>query len=267
MVSIKKYQAFFRNQFSSTIAYRGPILVWMFSSVLSLVFLTAVWQSAKAGQTIGSYTRAELISYYVVSFFFNWLINWFPFYGVVEEIKSGEISGSSLLKPLSFYWRKFSEELGWHAFSVILGTIFTLGIVFFFSQPLVLDFSWQRLLLTFLALALTTFVVFSFSLCLGLVSFWFVDIWILDSLFWAGRAFLGGQALPLSFIPDAFQAVVKFLPFRYVFSFPLEVYFGRLSRSELLFGFFLSFFWVLVFIWLYKIMWNRGRQAYAAFGN
>jgi ABC-2 type transport system permease protein len=264
---VKQYFTFFKNEFANTVVYRGPVLVWISSNILALLVITAVWTAADTGQTIASYTKAELISYYVVSFFLNWIINWLPIYSTVEEMRSGEIASSTLIKPISFYWRKFSEELGWHAFSTILGTIFTLIIIILFRQYLVLSFPWERILPAILATISAIFVIFEFSLCLGLLAFWFTDVWALDGLFWAGKAFLGGQVLPISFFSSYLAMAIKLLPFRYMLSFPLEIYFGKLSPLEIITGFLIASFWILFFALLYKIMWNRGRKAYTSFGQ
>ena len=225
---MKKYLAFFQKEFANVATYRGPLFIWTLTSVFQLLIMTALWKSVAAGQTIAGYTRPELITYYLVAVLLERLIHWLPFYGTVEEIKSGEISISSLIKPFSFYWRRFFEESGWHLFSVVFSFPIFLSLVFFFRSEIVFS-SLAAVLLTLMAAMLGAFVTFGLSLCLGLLAFWFSDVWAVDSLFWAARVTLGGLFLPLSFIPDYFRGMIDFLPFRYTFSFPLEIYLGKLS--------------------------------------
>lgn len=266
---IGKYLAFFKNQFSATIFYRGSILVWIFSNLVFLIVIVSVWLSASSTQAIGGYSISELISYYLAGFFLHWVVNWLPFYSTSDEIKSGEIIASSLTKPFSFYWRKFFEEAGWHSFAVIMGLTLTLILAVILQQQglVAFEFTWGRLLWAALAVFLAIFSVFGFSLCLGLLAFWFTEVWTVDTLFWAGRNFLGGWYLPISFFPGVFQTIIRILPFRYLFSFPLEIFFGKLSLREIMLGFTVSLFWILFFTLLYKIMWERGRKAYTSFGQ
>lgn len=266
---MKKYLAFFKNQFSATIFYRGSVLVWIFSNLVFLTVIVSVWLSTTSSQSLGGYDKPELISYYLAGFFMHWVINWLPFYSTSDEIKSGDIMASSLTKPFSFYWRKFSEEAGWHSFAVIMGLSLTLVLAVILQQQqlIAFEFSWYGLLLAILAIFLTIFLVFGFSLCLGLLAFWFTEVWAIDTLFWAGRNFLGGWYLPISFFPGVFQTIIRILPFRYLFSFPLEIFFSKLSSNEIIFGFAVSLFWTLFFVLLYKIMWERGRKAYTSFGQ
>lgn len=266
---MRKYLAFFKNQFSATIYYRGSILVWIFSNLVFLTVIVSVWLSASSTQSLGGYSVSELIGYYLVGFFLHWVVNWLPFYSTADEIKSGEIVASTLTKPFSFYWRKFSEEAGWHAFAIILGLTMTLilAVVFQHQQLIAFEFSWNMLFWALIAVVLAIFSVFGFSLCLGLLAFWFTEVWTVDTLFWAGRNFLGGWYLPISFFPGVFQTIIKILPFRYLFSFPLEIFFNKLSLKEIILGIIISLFWILFFILLYRVMWERGRKAYTSFGQ
>ena len=244
-------------------------MVWIFSNLVFLTVIVSVWLSANSSQSLGGYSTSELIGYYLAGFFLHWVVNWLPFYSTADEIKSGEIIASSLTKPFSFYWRKFSEEAGWHSFAVILGMTLTLVLAVILQQQqlIAFGFSWDNLLLAIAAIVLAIFLVFGFSLCLGLLAFWFTEVWTVDTLFWAGRNFLGGWYLPISFFPGAFQTMIRILPFRYLFSFPLEIFLGKLSLTEIVFGMAISLFWILFFSLLYKVMWERGRKAYTAFGQ
>lgn len=267
LVAMKKYWAFFKVSVQNTLTYRGPILIWLLSNVLALITIVAVWLSSSAGKTIGGYTKPELISYYVVGLFLQWLIGWFPFYGVVDEIKRGSIALSSLLKPFSFFWRKFAEELGWHVVSSVVGLVATLIIALSFRGYNISLFFPEKILLSSLATILAIFAVFSMSLCMGLLAFWFTEVQAADSLFWAGRTILGGQVIPISFIPGVFQTLVKILPFRYMFSFPLEIWFGKLTSQEIVWGIIGQIVWVLILVQVYQLMWARGRKVYSAFGQ
>ncbi|MBI4359119.1 MAG: ABC-2 family transporter protein [Candidatus Nealsonbacteria bacterium] len=264
---MKKYLAFFKNEFANTAIYRGPLFIWIISGAFYAIVMTAVWKTSQAGGMIGGYTRSELITYYLAALLLDRFINWLPHYSTNEEIRTGQIAVSSLIKPISFYWRKIFQEIGWHTFSVAFGLPFVLILALFFRADLALNFSPALFFWIAAAAILGSLVVFGLSLCLGLLSFWFTDIWAIDSLFWALRMFLAGQALPISFIPGFFQGVIKLLPFRYIFSFPLEIYFHKLSSLEMILGFLTAVFWLVFFALLYKFLWNRGRKAYASFGN
>jgi len=100
-----------------------------------------------------------------------------------------------------------------------------------------------------------------------MLAFWFTEVWTVDTLFWAARNFLGGWYLPVSFFPGALKTIIEILPFRYLFSFPLEVFFNKLSLKETFLGAAICLLWILFFLLLYKLMWSKGRKAYTSFGQ
>lgn len=263
---MRKYWAFFKANFQATITYRGPIFIWLVSNLVNLLVILTVWLSVSASKTIGGYTKPELISYYILALFLQWVGGWFPFYGVAEQIKKGEIV-FSLVRPFSYYWQKFFEELGWHAVSVWVGLAASLGVAIFFHQYFVFVLNLEKIILLLAAVILSIFVVFGLSLCLGLTAFWLTEVWALDSVFWMTRSIFGGQGIPISFIPGLYLTLVKILPFRYTFSFPLEIYFGKLTSLEVAFGFLMQIIWSAVLYCVYKFMWAKGRAAYTSFGQ
>lgn len=263
---MRKYWAFFHVSVQNTLIYRGPILVWVISNLVNLVAIIAVWLSVSAQNQIGGYSHSELITYYVVALFLQWLVGWLPFYGVVQEIKKGEIV-FSIMRPFSYYGKRFFEDFGWHAVGVWVGLLASLMVGFFFKNYLVFNLDLKTVAMIVPAIILSILVVFGLSMCMGLTAFWFTEIWALDSIFWITRSLLGGQGIPLSFVPEAFQKLVIFLPFRYTFSFPLEIFFNKVNDGQLVAGYLLAVFWALAFHSLYKLMWAKGRRTYTSFGQ
>lgn len=105
------------------------------------------------------------------------------------------------------------------------------------------------------------------SLCMGLLAFWFTHINTVDNLYWACKFLLGGQGIPISFLTGLLGVVGFILPFRYVYSFPLEVYFGKLSDLQVVWGLAMQFVWAVAFFFLYRLMMREGTKAYTSFGN
>lgn len=262
---MRKYIILTRLAIQNALAYRGPMVVWLLCNILALVTMIAVWNSATATGLIAGYTKNELTSYYVASLFLQWLTGWYPFYWIRTEIRDGSVA-NMLTKPMSFYWRVFAGESGWHIVSTPIGVLTSVIVALFIPNHLVFSFG-LNFWIAILASLLSIFVVFTTSLCMGLLAFWLTNLNTLDSTFWAAKIFLGGQGIPISFLPLPLLYVVKLLPFRYMFSFPLEVYFNKLSSGEIMFGFGIQILWIVLLTLLYKVLWTKGRRAYTSFGN
>lgn len=264
---MRKYWAFYTLGLENALAYRGPMFFWLAGNVISMFVMISVWLAADSSGKMGSFTKNELITYYIVALGLEWFVSWYPFNWIREEIKNGEIIGNSLVKPVSYFTRAFSAEASWHSISVFLG----LGVAFVFylifqenfvgmAQP-------SQIPALVFATILAALLTFSFSLCLGLLTFWFVETEMLFDVYWALLALFGGQLLPLTFLPPILQKLSEILPFRYMLSFPLEIYFGKANQAELSTGFIAQFMWLATFVGLYKILWARGVKKYEAWGH
>lgn len=102
---------------------------------------------------------------------------------------------------------------------------------------------------------------------MGLLAFWFTDISVLDSLYWGMRLLFAGQLLPVSFFSGWLEILAKLLPFRYMYSFILEVYFGKITPSQIFFGVVMQVAWLVLFLLMYRVMLEKGRRVYSAYGN
>lgn len=267
IILVSKYWVFCRISVIHTLTYRGPILIWVVSGMISALTIAAVWLSSLAGKTLGGYTKPELIAYYIAALFLQWLVFWFPFYTITQDIKDGTIVLNALIKPISYFRWLLTKELGWHLVSTPLGLLASISLVIVFHHYLAFPFSFWSIVASLVAVVLAILLTFSLSFCLGLLAFWITEVGFLEGLFWGTRSFLGGYSLPLSFFPKSFLTVVNLLPFRYTFSFPLEIYFGKLSSNQTIFGFLMQIIWIIFFIGLSKVLWKKGRKAYGAFGQ
>ena len=72
--------------------------------------------------------------------------------------------------------------------------------------------------------------------------------------------------VPIDLFPAAVTNALRFLPFRYVLSFPVELTLGRLSLADIGFGLPMQYAWVLFFFLLYRLLWSRGLKSYSAVG-
>lgn len=264
---MRKYWAFYSLGIQNTLAYRGPIFFWLAGNIISMVVMIAVWLSVDSDGVMGSYSKNELITYYIIAFGLEWFVNWYPFNWIREEIKNGDIVGTALLKPLSYFGKAFAAEASWHSITVFLGLGITLIFTLAFQQFFIPIVNISQIPILIIAILLAAFLTFSFSICLGLLTFWVLETEMLFDLYWAILALLGGQLLPITFLPPVVQKISELLPFRYMFSFPLEIYFGKATHQGIFSGLLAQVFWIFILVTLYKFLWTKGTRKYEAWGN
>lgn len=264
---MRKYWAIIKINLHETLAYRGPMLIWLMGNTISAVVMATLWGSAQGNNLIGGYLKSELITYYILSLFLSWVVLWYPFDNIFKQIRDGQIVLSTLIKPTSCFLNCFLGEIGWHLVSSVVGSLMSLILFYFFRNQIFISTSLLNLIFFPFAVILAIFVTFILSLNMALLAFWFTQVSAIESFFWIGRSILGGATIPLSFLPDWAKKIVIFLPFRYLFSFPLEILFNKVNLQEICAGLLIGTIWAICLYFLYKYEWERGRKVYSAFGH
>jgi ABC-2 type transport system permease protein len=77
---------------------------------------------------------------------------------------------------------------------------------------------------------------------------------------------LGGGLLPLAFFPDKARAVLEWLPFSRLVSFPVRCLLGQIGMQEWLLGMALTAAWAAAFGALAAWVWRRGIRIYSGVG-
>lgn len=264
---MRKYLAYWRINLQSTLAYRGPMVIWLTSNIITLIMFVSLWLSAEmVGSSIAGFTKHELVTYYLCGLLLQWMVSWFPFYWFKDEIKNGDLAGTTLSKPISAYWRIFFNELGWHSISIWIGLVAVLVMGYFLFPYLSLSLNVLQIFEAIVAIVIAIFITCTTSICMSLSAFWLTHVDALDGLFWIGRSIFGGQGVPIALLPVGLLSLIKFLPFRYMYSFPLEIIQGKLSQNEYVFGMGMGILWIMILVVIYKIMWTRGTKVYASVG-
>ena len=94
------------------------------------------------------------------------------------------------------------------------------------------------------------------------LSFYFYEIWPFKRLMNDTIRFFSGAFIPLSLFPKWLKGITDILPFRYLYSFPIEIILSRKENISLTNGFFSLLIWDvimvgIVYFILKLIYWDR----------
>jgi ABC-2 type transport system permease protein len=223
-----------------------------------------VWSTAAGEQSIGGLTRGGFVAYYLVLILVNQLTYSQTNWTVGDLIRYGEMN-RLLMRPLSPLFDALSTE--------VAGKV----VYLIFDVPIVLVLA--LILRPEMELTLLNALVFIPALLLAWLLRFFWGYWLALLAFWAARAdallavqdslifLLAGQVAPIVLLPEVLQIAAKLLPFRYIVSFPVEVFVGQLSPIELVTGVVIQIGWLLVALGLSAVMWRAGVRRYSAVGG
>lgn len=250
--------------FSGAVAYRAEFLVWILTTNTPLVMLL-LWSAVAEEAPVGAFGQAEFGAYFLAALVVRLLTGNWVVWELTYEIRQGTLAQKLLrpIHPLYYYATEGLAALPLRAaisLPIAILAWWWVGSGQLAADPLL----WLLLPLALAGAWWMTFFVMAAIGSLGLL--WESSV----SLFnlWLGLFFIfSGYILPLALFPDWLWAVVQWLPFRYMLSFPVEVMLGMVQRQELLGLFLVQGAWLLFFWLLTRWVWGRGVRRYAAFGG
>jgi ABC-2 type transport system permease protein len=115
---------------------------------------------------------------------------------------------------------------------------------------------------------LSFFMYFQIFFITGLFSFWSSSP---GSYIRSGvgqiMGLFGGKWIPLALFPTAFLGLTNVLPFKYLFNYPVMIFQGKVPGSQLAQMLVIQTVWLMAFMFLGKLLWEKGIKMYEAYGK
>jgi ABC-2 type transport system permease protein len=253
-----------RVGFAGIMAYRSEMLVWLLTTNMPLVML-ALLRAVAASGPVGRYDAAGFTAYYFTTLIVRHLTSAWVVWELVYEIRQGTLAGKLLrpITPIAPYAADTLAALPLRA--AIAAPIAIIGLLWagldrFAHDPL----AWA---LFVVSLVLAWAITFLVMLAIGTLALWWESSLSLHDLWMAAYFVFSGYLLPLDLLPRGVAAVVRWLPFRYLLSFPVELALGALSRREMWIGLSVQAGWAALAALASWGLWTRGLRRFAAFGG
>lgn len=262
---MQKYWTVFRVNWQNALQYRGPTLISILGNLLHILVLLYLWNAIyKEGQSLGSYTLSDLITYYVLQLLINSMVLSYISWEIGNDIREGSFS-NFLVKPLDYlhYWftinlsGKLFEGLMISVVGVIMAAILIDYVVFPSDLATIAQFAFAMLLAGVLA--------FEFDFAIGILAFWLVQIDSFKYMLQYGMFFLAGALLPLDLFPVLFQQIAHALPFRFMVYFPIQIFLGKETQPYE--GFLTAGLWIIALYFVLRFGLKRGIARYEAVGK
>lgn len=268
---MRKYWHVLNVGIQNHLTYRFNFLARALFGLIPLIAILYLWRTiygAKPdGATVGEYTLAQMISYYLLITVVDALTavtedDW----QIAADIKDGNIS-QFLLKPIDYLWYRLclfvSGRLTYIAVALVPLSLFILSL----GQYVVPPADRVALAAFLVSVLLTALLQFFLSYALAMLAFWVLEVSTFIFIVYAFEYIASGHLFPLDILPEAIQRVIFLTPFPYQLYFPVSVYLGRISGSALVQGLAIQAGWVLATFLLARFAWARGIRKYSAVGG
>jgi viologen exporter family transport system permease protein len=249
---------------AEAIAYRAEMLVWLLSTTMPLVMLALMTAVAREGP-VGRFGQKDFTAYYLAALVVRLLTGAWVIWEVNFEIRQGTLA-YRLLRPIHPLVTYACENVGAMplrlvaAAPIAIVALAVAGTGHLTKDPLLLAAfpvaivgAW---LITFLAMSL-----------IGALAFWVESS---GSLFevWLGLfGVFSGYLVPLELFPAWLAATARFLPFRYMLAFPVEMVIGMTPRAAALGELAVQWGFVALLAAGARLAWRLGLRRFAAYGG
>ncbi len=267
---MKKYLHVLNIGIQNQLVYRVNFLFRAGFGLLPLIATISLWRTVyegKSGASIAGYTLAQMISYYLVVTLVDMLTavnedDW----QIAADIRDGNIS-QFLVKPIDYLKYRFCLFLAGRTIYTIVALIpVTIFIVmqrdYFVGPANAAMLGWFAL-----SIIMTALLQFLTSYAMALLAFWVLEVSTFIFILFAFEYIAGGHLFPLDILPPWLERALMFTPFPYQLFFPVSIYVGKSTGTELYQGLAIQFCWVIAAYGFARFMWARGIRKYSAVGG
>jgi ABC-2 type transport system permease protein len=266
----RKYLNIFRASLVERMAYRGDFLLGTVLRFLPVLTTILLWEAIYAGsgqKSLADFTRRQMIAYLLlihISRMFSSMPGLAG--GIARDVREGTLK-KYLIQPLDMIGYLISYRAAHKAAYITTSFLpyaglFAICSSYFEGFPDLLTFACYLL-----SLVLGFLVGFFFEVCIGMISFWVLEVtsllWIISTV----NYFVSGQMFPLDLLPTFWQALLKALPFQYMAYFPAVIFLGKVQGVKLALGLLTEAAWALGLMLLARVLYYRGLRRYSAFGG
>jgi viologen exporter family transport system permease protein len=262
--TLRAFPTLLKVGFAEAVAYRAEMFVWLLSTNMPLVML-ALWTAVARDAPVGRFGQKDFVAYYLATLVVRLLTGAWVIWELNFEIRQGTLAFRLLrpVHPLLAYAAEnlsalpvrmlISLPIAVIALAVVGGERVTHDPVLLAILPLTILGAW---LITFLAMAI-----------IGSLAFWVDQAGSLFEIWLGLFGVFSGYLVPLELFPDWVEAVARFLPFRYMLAFPVEMVIGMTPRAAALGELAVQWGFVGLLGLGARLTWRLGLRRFAAFGG
>ena len=257
---MKKYLSFFKISFSNTIQYRGAaaagIVTQLFWGFMEIMLFRAFYE---ADNNAFPMEFSALCSYiWLQQAFLTLFMIWFFDLKIFKQIQDGGI-GYELARPLELYNMWFAGNAAQRMAKATLRCFPVLLVAFLLPQPygLVLPASISSFFAFLVSMVLAFLTVLAFCMLGYITTFYTLSPYGVRIIVTSVTELLTGALIPIPFLPEWMQNVLRFTPFYSMQNLPYRIYSEDIWGGEALFAILLQLVWVVILIIIGKLWMKR----------
>ena len=263
---MRKIARLFAMEWSRMLQYRVETAMWIMAEAMSPLIALAVWYNVAQNST-GVLTPPEVLTYYVLAIFTQIVVNAWGGFFLSQEILNGDIV-KYLVRPFSPFWPHIVNNIVEKIIKLLIPLPVLIAVLYFlpsYFSPAI--YAAKNILPALFSLLLAAIIAFSLDIAFGALAFWVEDSIQIRRYSEVLYAIASGLLVPFAFMPASVQAVLNFLPYRYIIAAPIEILMGATTGPDLTKTIIIQVAWIVILITALAQLWRRGLKHYAIPGQ
>lgn len=266
---MNKYLAIATTSWQNGFVYRLNFVMWRVRNFIQLLTLYFLWITVAGGSDqVFSYTRATILTYILGSSIIRAVVLSSRSIDAQGEIASGDLN-NQLIKPLNYFFYWVARDVSDKTLNILFSIVEVSLLILILRPPVFIQPNPITIALFAISVLLAATLYFIFSFIISMTTFWYYQYngWSQRFLSFVLIESLAGSLFPLDILPPLFAKLVLLLPTAYFIYYPMQIYLGRLSPTDILTGFGIVVFWIIVLYALGQFLWHKGLKVYGAYGR
>lgn len=260
--ALRAYPTLLRIGLAEAVAYRAEFIVWMLTTTMPLVSL-AIWTTVASEAPVGRFGQREFTAYFLGMLIVRMLTGTWVVWEMNQEIRVGTLS-MRLLRPIHPIIAYSAEHLAAVPLRAAIALPIAVILLVATSADQLVSDPLQAALMPVVIVG-AWLIMFSTMFMIGTLGLFMDKSVSVFEVWWGMMAVLGGYLFPLDIVPWL-PPIAKWLPFRYLMSFPVEAGIGLMNRAEFLTALALQWGWVAICVTGALLVWRAGVRRFEAFG-
>ena len=265
------YKSFTKAGIQSSMAYRTSFLCFVLGESLYCFVMYFIWKAVFASSGENSFmgfSMTDMTVYVFLSNLVGFLTSTDSTDNLADEIHDGSII-MRMIKPVNVDYSLLAFEIGNKV--MMLTCLFLpvmLGVEIYRYVSLgYVAFNIVNFLIFIFSTILSYFLSFYINLIFGYLAFYLLNVWGFSILKGSIIKFFSGAMIPLAFFPGVVRTIFEQLPFASLVYVPTMIYMGKYSAVEILFVLGKQIFWLFVFVWISRLIWQWAQKRLAVQGG
>lgn len=267
---MKKYWHVINIGIQNNLTYRVNFLFRILFGFLPLLATIYLWRTvfhSQPANEIAGYSLMQMTSYYLIVTLVDVLTavnedDW----QIAADIKDGNIS-QFLVKPIDYLKFRLCLFFSGRMIYMLVAAVPLAIFIFCLRKYFVFPPNAEMLGWFLLSVFFTALLQFFTSYAMAMLAFWVLEVSTFIFILFAFEYLASGHLFPLDILPHGVAQAMKFTPFPYQLYFPVSIYMGRATGSDLIHGFIMQVGWVIAAYLFARFMWHRGIRKYGAVGG